>query len=293
LTSPTSAAEVDADPNKCKIYLAKSTIPNAGLGVFTAVDIEMNEFIGYGDPAIPIVDIDFHNDASAVKEDYHWLLDDYTWKSAAAGPDMQQEADKTSAYISGFGALPNCHMRLKNIRETFNEYDTAGVTRADPGIGAFTGYHSRRTYSTTSIDAGQELFVDYGIEWFLTRESYMGFVPLQHSFPAATRFLEQFDLNGFLEDIMFSEEKEELMSDLWDLIVNFPYKSRSQSALPKDLTYARIAVEEGIYEAELLQGTRSLDDLEKNGKCLDNIRPGNSTIPGAGRGAFATRFMPG
>jgi hypothetical protein len=79
----------------------------------------------------------------------------------------------------------------------------------------------------------------------------MGFVPLEHSFPAATRFLEQFDLNGFLEDIMFSE-KEELMSDLWGLIVNFPYKS-TQSALPKDLTYARIAIEEGIYEAELLQ----------------------------------------
>jgi hypothetical protein len=126
-----------------------------------------------GDPAIPIVDLDFHNDGSASKEDYHWLLDEYNWKAIAAGYFMDLEAEKTSAHITGFGAMPNCHMRLKNIAESVNTYDTAGITRGDPGIGAFTGYHNRTTRALKDIRAGQELYVDYGPAWFLSRESYM------------------------------------------------------------------------------------------------------------------------
>jgi hypothetical protein len=35
-----------------------------------------------------------------------------------------------------------------------------------------------------------------------------------------------------------------------------------------------------------------VDYLKEHGKCVDNIVPGNSTIPHAGRGAFATRRIP-
>jgi len=37
---------------------------------------------------------------------------------------------------------------------------------------------------------------------------------------------------------------------------------------------------------------RELEWLQEHGACLDNLKAGKSTIPGAGRGAFATRFMP-
>lgn len=113
-----------------------------------------------GDPAIPIVDLDFHNAGTASAEDYHWLLDEYNWKATAAGYFMELEAEKTSAFITGFGAMPNCHMRLKNIVESTNEYDTAGITAGDPGIGAFTGYHNRKTRALKDIRAGQELVSD-------------------------------------------------------------------------------------------------------------------------------------
>lgn len=246
-----------------------------------------------GDLAIPVVDMDFHNDGVASKEDYHWLLDEYNWKAIASGYDMELEAEKTSAHITGFGAMPNCHMRLKNIAESTNVYDTAGITREDPGIGSFTGYHNRKTRALKSIEAGQELFVDYGPAWFLSRESYMGLVPLAKNYPIATLFLDQFKSKSFLGNLMFEQEMDELMSDLWEFIVYFPYKSRTQSALPKNLTAARKAVLEGIYQSELWQSTRTLEELEQHGKCLDNIRYGNSSIPSAGRGAFATRPLSG
>ena len=35
-----------ADNDKCKLYLAKSTIPNAGLGVFTGIDLSTDDAIG-------------------------------------------------------------------------------------------------------------------------------------------------------------------------------------------------------------------------------------------------------
>lgn len=250
------------------------------------------QLVSSGDPAIPITDIDFHNDGSASSEDYHWLLDEYNWKASAAGYFMDLEAETTSAHISGFGAMPNCHMRLKNIAESMNVYDTANVTRGDPGIGAFTAYHNRRTVALKHIAAGQELFVDYGPNWFLTRESYMGLVPLAKDYPIATEFLDKFNSKNFLQTLLFTPEMNKIMSDLWEMVVYFPYTSRPQSALPKDLLALPKAVKEGIYQSELWQSTRSLQDLERDGKCLDNIKYGNSSIPNAGRGAFATRFIP-
>ena len=58
---------------------------------------------------------------------------------------------------------------------------------------------------------------------------------------------------------MFTTEMEKPMADLWNLIVGHPYKSRSQSALPKNLTAAIKAVQEGLHQSELWQSTRSME----------------------------------
>ena len=63
---------------------------------------------------------------------------------------------------SGLGAMPNCHLKLTNIAEgEVEKYDYAGIGkgRKDPSVGAFTPYHSRTTYTTKDVVAGQELFV--------------------------------------------------------------------------------------------------------------------------------------
>lgn len=60
-------AIVGGGAKKCSLYLAKSTIQGAGLGMFTGVPLEEDAYIGFGDPAIPIVDIDFHAGGSKVR----------------------------------------------------------------------------------------------------------------------------------------------------------------------------------------------------------------------------------
>ena len=55
----------------------------------------------------------------------------------------------------------------RNMESTHDSlYDTAGLHRSkDPGSGAFTPYHSSNTTALMGIEAGQELFASYGMDW--------------------------------------------------------------------------------------------------------------------------------
>ena len=62
---PTSSvSEVVSTTETCTLFMAPSTIPNAGIGVFTAVDVKEGENVGYPDLAIPVTDVDWHNGGS-------------------------------------------------------------------------------------------------------------------------------------------------------------------------------------------------------------------------------------
>ena len=126
--------------------------------------------------------------------------------------------------------------------------------------------------------------------WFEERESYMGLIPLKGSYLKATKFLKKY--NKLLErDTDAYAASPTLKDDLWNLIVDSPYKSRPLAALPKTWDVADRATKMGIEQTVVESSIRSVDWLEQHGKCLDNIRPGRSTLPQAGRGAFATRSI--
>ena len=56
VVATTTSAAID-----CELYIAPSTIPNAGLGVFSGVAKSKGETIGNGDAAIPLIDLYWHN----------------------------------------------------------------------------------------------------------------------------------------------------------------------------------------------------------------------------------------
>ena len=72
-----------------------------GLGIFTGIPLNEDAWVGYGDPAIPIVDTDFHAGGSKNKEDYHWIIDECVWRPTEFGPEMEAEAKTTSAFDIG------------------------------------------------------------------------------------------------------------------------------------------------------------------------------------------------
>ena len=316
----------DDPSNPCLIYLAESTIPNAGLGMFAGAPFHKGQLIGrtYGDAAIPTTDQNWHNTLPNGKkrnrhnEDYHWPLINYDWVPKSL--KIQNEADEVAFTVPGFGAAPNCHFRLLNVKEHGAMYDTAGLDRyTDPGSGAITPFFNRSSTARKEIETGSEFFVNYGSGWFTSREDEFGLVPVRSSYANAEIFLDKYgkmligkfgkedsddeDYDEDEDDIENEEWKKDLIEekmiltdeaqhDLWHIIKTFPYPSREREALPGSHSDGIIAIHGGIESVEIKNSIRDLEYLQTHGKCMDNIAPGLSSIPQAGRGAFATRFIP-
>lgn len=128
---------------------------------------------------------------------------------------------------------------------------------------------------------------------------------MSDDFPEATDLVED------MMDLVAVEDNEEMMADLYEVVKSFKplhpsqrvprnkrlhsFRSRILNALPDKFEDAKRAIDEhdGDFTALMeATATRSLDFLKRHGKCLDNIRGGRSTVPGAGLGAFATRDLP-
>jgi len=154
---------------RCGLYMAVSTIPGAGLGIFSGVDRRPGGYVGEGDPLIPLVDLYYHlqNSPEFDPEDMEHQSEsldptsDYVWHGSELG--MQQESaysdTQCTAYCPGLDAAINCNLALINVDKLVPEYDDGGLRRnIDPGAGAFTPYHNCTTVVTAPIPAGGELF---------------------------------------------------------------------------------------------------------------------------------------
>lgn len=70
---------------------------------------------------------------------------------------MELESRTVYGAPFGMGALPNCIFPLVNLEDSLPEeisFDFAGITRQDPGAGAFTPYHDRAGVAEIDVAAG-------------------------------------------------------------------------------------------------------------------------------------------
>jgi hypothetical protein len=66
---------------ECELYLAESTIPNGGLGIFSAIERNPGDVLGAGDVCLPLYDPKSHHDDTFNPfEDYVWLGEDMGMK---------------------------------------------------------------------------------------------------------------------------------------------------------------------------------------------------------------------
>ena len=258
---------------ECHLYLAKSTIEGAGLGIFSAVDKLPGDTVGYGDVCIPVTELYWHNynvDPNPLK--------DYFWAGKAMGMHTESATEDREAYCPGLDCAINCHLGLINVAKSTPQYD------ADAGDSS-TPYHNGTTEVTRHIPAGGELFKFYGDSWFVSRERIFGKIPLSGSYAIALKILKS--LRKFPLDDSIHEE----IFDLIRTINAGPFESRQLNAFPPTWKQAKDAIEvDDLASWQQPQHTRSVNWLKENGRCIDHIRPGESKV--AGRGAFATRFLP-
>ena len=76
-----SLKETCPSSTECGVYLAQSTIPGAGMGIFAGRNYKQNEFILDGDIVIPLVDMNWHNGW----DKFVFLWNDYVWSTEFAG----------------------------------------------------------------------------------------------------------------------------------------------------------------------------------------------------------------
>ena len=285
---------VDGWPEQCSLYLAPSTIPNSGLGMYTAVDLDQGDNIGPADIIVPVINIEWHNDNTykgwdspeSRTNEFHFLYENYFW--TASSVDMMHEAERVHVMSHGFGALANSLPGLVNLDEGMPDYNGGGLHRVkDPGAGAFTPYHNRQATALEPVPAGGELFADYGHLWFTSRTDDIGYIPLSEDFDEADALLKKFE--AFASAPGWGDISQETKNDFLGLIRSFSDESRILNALPSSTADLDLAISKGT--RELKREIKSPEWLKENGKCMDNLRPLPSTISQAGRGAFATRFL--
>ena len=328
----------------CKLYLAESSIPNAGLGMYSGVPISPNQTltISQQDVVIPILDIELHNDYNPIE----WLIRDYTWSSSMLG-GVHLEAKRVTSLVPGFGALPNSHSALTNIaflasaitttnRECDRQSDVNGGgalllhrTMNYPGVGSISPYHSYH-YATRTIEAGSELFHDYGERWVEKRRSTLGPIAQKKHYQSADTIIScvnEFRESGSLDDkaaeVVWEElrrignetstspsvivsrlgdnteinNKQRILDGLKKLLSNISCIVQDvQTEVALNFSYDVLpdATKVGSARASLPNFIRSLSWLEQHGRCIDGLEVHLSSIPGANQGAFATRqFLEG
>jgi hypothetical protein len=94
---------VAPEPYRCNIYMAPSSIPGAGFGIFTVRDIAKGEkILPYADaPSIPLCD-EYVNGM----EETDWNHVDYLWSGKGLA---EYECESVSESVVTFGALCNFH----------------------------------------------------------------------------------------------------------------------------------------------------------------------------------------
>lgn len=288
----------------CGLWIAPSTIPGAGLGMFTGRVFEEGEQVTPGDAIVPLVDMSFHTGQNTLSGIFLW--DEYSW-SKESFTGMEEEAADVYGASFGIGALPNCLFPAVGVEESTTRYDTAGLHRSrDPGIGAFTPYYDRQGIATRYLYEGEEIFVDYGYGYFEgDRIQSLGMIPFMADYEQADHLLDklvqlQLIVRGRLQQKLKTTRCcDDIFRDLYGMIttqVSSTWPSRTLNALPRNLldntelqSFVRMYGTGYIFENTT---QRSIDWLRENGSCSGHLRVQTSLIPQAGRGAFAIRDIP-
>lgn len=118
--------------------------------------------------------------------------------------------------------------------------------------------------------------------YFTSRYEIFGDIPLRENLTEAEKVIKRW---------MALNISDAAKESLWFAVQNLSWTSRGVNALRTSVSQARQVASQGIRSIYQPQSIRRLDQLESEGRCQDNIRHGVSTLPHAGRGAFATRSL--
>ena len=278
--------------------------------MYTGKSLEPKTRVGYGDVAIQTFHLlansmSENGDDEELEELVHMVefFEEYIWVPSSSGGQQELKEGRIVTAIPGIGVLGGYNPKLTNAdwnhsaaygKPTWNE--AAGV--AHPGRGASSTFYEASIYSSTDIPAGMEIFVNYGDNWSEDDDDDEDSDELtkdDHTKVDETieKILEFFAKHPELEEPAKTEIYNFLVRDVMAAAAGNKKGAKITNMLP-DSPDELHKVKEAGGSLTFSDPTtiRSLDWLQTYGRCMDNIKPGPSTISHAGRGAFAARAIP-
>lgn len=309
----------EVDPSQCGLYLAESSTSTAKepkWGLFAGRDMEAGTPVGFGDVAVHVFNLTANNvwvdpetkevhdslDTNPLANVVDWL-EQFVWVPHSSGGQFELAGEHTRIVtaVPGGGVLGSFNPKLTNAdwnqssayhREAWNERPG----EAHPGRGAYTGYYNLELATTEVVPAGKEIFIEYGENWedekgetkkkeLLTKKDYD---KLDQTIEKMVAFFQKYESD--LDEASKEEIYQFLLKDVMAAAAGAAKGGQIAGMLPTNPAELKNVLETGgSFHLSTPNVVRTLSWLETNGRCFDNIRPGPSTIPYAGRGAFATR----
>ena len=248
----------------CGLYLAFSDVFGR-LGVFTRNELTKGTMLNAQDIVVPLI------------EDEGPLWDDNRWSHLLGYVEWEGRAVR--ALNSGTGGAINVHSTLYNV-EPVLEADHAQSTglhrKKDAGAGAFS-YQVMKYVVTSSIPAGgQVLLRNLDSRRTISDADYDVMDAAVETVGKMLEDVPESHKEVFLRHVL-KFARSGMMASFSDTFPATPI----QFQRAKDLGVAK----SWTYDDSNVSPTW----LVENGKCLDGIQYGASTIDQAGRGAFASR----
>jgi hypothetical protein len=296
------SAVVTAASEPCSVYLAKASSDDAMIPVsmYAGVDFSINVTIGNPEMGIHLSDL--QENIKGIKPPFNHIILDYFWTPSEIASQFEDtSADLGMTLLSGMGFAGSTSPGLFNTRWNhsvpYNRYrmhpTSALDWRKDPMACAVSDFFNLQLRTTTAIKAGSEIFPFFGDSWLEGKEESIKNDPnsfSQKNFEKAEEIISQYAALLVKHKNFFTAERAQ---DYWDLIVNDVIQDEKvRKLLPASYTEVTNLVGKPLISSQHPNIERSLNYLMSHGTCMDNLVQGaTSTIPGAGRGAFAKRAI--
>jgi len=153
----------------CGAVLAPSSLnllddaTNSGWGVFSLKDKARGTPVLGGDIVVQVHDL-----SAQAALSLSLLLQSYWWESEETGGFY--EGQYVVSHMPGLGMLANSLQKGHNVLPFVPRIDEGGLTRLQsPGAGAITHYYNYTWFVFQPLQAGDEIFPNYGGDWFQER----------------------------------------------------------------------------------------------------------------------------
>jgi hypothetical protein len=290
---------------QCRLWLAPSYLSSSSgqkFGLYAGVDFNENDIIPDYEIGWPLYDILKYPKAQRSKTHSDTLdyITGMMWRTDYAATAKWEANASSTVFIPGVGVLVNYHTGFYNV----DWYHGSVIGREPylpPGVpsaarGSISPYYNITMKATRKIPMGMELFPRYGEVDPADDEQDESNI-YQDKFTRADYTNADKILDRILD--FFDKHEESMSADLKENVIDFMLENVLggiaaknakiyRSLLPPTLKKLRQVKEAGgTFEYRYRDMVRSPKWFEKHAVCVDEFEIKESTVPHAGRGAFA------